>query len=189
MDADFLTEYVHGRHAVRDYFERVLSEGAFELAFAGCPSLRRQCAEHLWSAFAELDAVPRTDSLWANSNMRPTFTKLRDFYRSLSTEASNLEHCWRSFTIALSAGDLDRFKRASEVLLCAGQLSISDFLRASFNLLGVSGWETDELAAEVPRCAGLVDAAKIQLKLVVESGAADQAEWAGKVLRRFAGAG
>lgn len=185
MDDDFVVEYVHGRHTTREYFDRFMMDGAFELAFAGCPTLQRECVAHFWSAFVELDAVPRTDALWARSNMRVTFTKVRHVYVSVPIEESNLEPCWRSFTIALCAGDIDLFGRASEVLLRAGQLSITDFVRTSFNLQGVSGWETDELAAEVPRRAGVADAARAPLNLIIERGPADQAEWAGKVLGRL----
>src|SRR5262245_32147256 len=111
-DADFLVEYVHGQHGVRDYFDRFLA-GQFD--FLEDPGLRARCAEHLWSAFAELEAVPRSDPFWAGSNLRTTFTKLREFYDArVPIDGSDIEHCWRSFAIVLCYGGLDRFKAASE---------------------------------------------------------------------------
>jgi len=189
MDADFLVEYVHGRHTVRDYFDRFMSDWPFEGAFSGCPELRSRCSEHLWAAFSELDAIPRADALWARSNMRATFSKLRDFDRVLSFEESNLPRCWRSFTIALCAGDVDRFKVVAGVLLRTGELSTSDFICSSFNMQSVSGWETHETAADVLHRAGMANAARERLNAIVEGRYVGDTDWAKKVLRLLEGAG
>lgn len=190
MDTEFLAEYVHGRHTVRDYFDRFVGEPVFDHAFAECPDVRSRCTEHLWSAFAELDAVPRTDAFWAGSNMRTTFGRVRDFYsKSEPLAEGDLKACWRSFAIALCHGDLDRFRLASEVLLRTGELSVSEFIPLSLNMLSVSGWDTDELAVEVPLRVGMAGATRNSLNAIIDGGPSEQAEWARKVLRRLLGAG
>jgi hypothetical protein len=184
-DSDFLVEYVHGRHTVREYFNRFVGERLFDAAFADCPTeLRDGCVAQLWSAFAELEAIPRTDPLWAGSNMRPTFSKLRERVKVVPIDERDVERCWRTF-VALCAGDLEPFRRASEVLLRSGQLSASAFVRTSLNLLDVSGWETDELAAATLLQCGSANDARSTLDDIIENGSLERPRWAKKVLRRL----
>ena len=187
MDADFLVAYVYGRHSVRDYFDRFVMESAFADAFAECLEVRRRCTVHLWSAFAELDASPRTDAFWAGSNMRTTFTKLRDFYTKQEPLAS-LDWTWRSFTISLCEGNADRFGAAAETLLRANELRMSEFLRLSLNLLYVSGWQTEQLAADVSVRMGMVDDARTSLLAIIDVGTPEHGEWARRVLEHVTGA-
>jgi hypothetical protein len=190
MDSEFLTEYVHGRHTTADYFDRFVHDGTFKAALADCPTdLRDRCSTTLRLAFARLDAVPRTDPLWAGSNNRATFTKLRERLGLRRIDDTDLESCWMSFVIALCSGDLDRFDRASAVLLRIGQLRVADFLRAAFNLSAVSGWETDDLTARIVVGLDLRADARAALHDITGKAPHDRSLWAEKVLRRLAGAG
>jgi hypothetical protein len=167
MESDFLVEYVHGRHTVREYFERFVRERLFDAAFA----------------------IARTDPVWVGSNMRATFSKLRDQVKAAPVDERDVEQCWRTFVVALCAGDLEVFRRASEVLLRTGQLSVSAFVRTSLNLLDVSGWETDELAVDtLLRCDAANDA-RSTLDDIIKNGSLERARWAKKVLRRLGGGG
>jgi hypothetical protein len=38
MDSDFLVAYVHGRHTVREYFDRFVRDPLFDAALADCPT-------------------------------------------------------------------------------------------------------------------------------------------------------
>jgi len=186
MDSDFLADYVHGRRTVREYFDRLVRDPLFDAAFADCPAeLRDQCIAHLWAAFAELDSVPRTDPVWAGSNMRATFSKLRDQVRVGRVDEGDVERYWRRFVVALCAGDLDLFRPASEALLRTGQLSVSMFVRTSLNLLDVSGWETDELVADTLLKSDSVKEARSTLEDLIKKGALGRPLWAKKVLRRL----
>ena len=148
MDADFLVEYVRGRRTVREYFDLFVRDREFKSALAGCPvEFRDRCIGHLWSAFAELDAIPRTDPFWAGSNMRTTFTRLKDREKAALIDANDVRRCWKSFVVALCSGDLDRFRRAAEALLRAAELDAADFVVTALNLRDVSGWDKDDLAA------------------------------------------
>jgi hypothetical protein len=190
MDSDFLAEYVHGRRTVREYFDRFVGEPLFEAAFADCPAeLRDRCIAHLWSAFAELDAIPRTDPVWAGSNMRATFSKLRDHTKVVRADERDVERRWRTFVVSLCAGDLDLFRRASEALLRSGQLSVSVFVRTSLNLLDVSGWETDQLAADTLLQNDSAKEARSTLDDIIKKGGLERSLWAKKVLRRLGEAG
>jgi len=190
IDSEFLAEYVHGHHTTDDYTDRFLHDGVFEAAFADCPTeLRERSSAALQSAFLRLDAIPRTDPLWAGSNDRPTFTKLREHEKSAEIDDRHLESCWSSFVIAMCSGNLDRFQRASDVLLRTGQLGVSDVLRASFNLLAVSGWETDELAAGILVRHVMGAAARAALGDIGKNSSPDGSLWAGRVLRRLGDAG
>src|SRR6185437_4050832 len=101
MDSEFVAEYVHGRHTTDDYVERFMHDGDLDTALAECPTnLRDRCRTALRAAFARLDAVPRTDPLWARSNNRVTATKL---YERLAPriDYDDLESCWMALVIVL----------------------------------------------------------------------------------------
>ena len=190
MDSNFFVEYVHGRHTVREYFDRFVCDRMVDAAFADCPAeLRDRCLVRLWSAFAELDAIPRSDPTWAGSNMRTTFSKLRARLKLVPVDEQDVEGCWRSFVVALCAGDLDLFRQASKVLLRTRQLGASAFVRMSLNLLDVSGWETDELAADTLLQCDSANDARGTLDEIVKNGSVERPTWAKKVLHRLDGAG
>ncbi len=105
MNDDFVIEYIHGRHSVRDYFDSLVSDGSLDHAWAGCPELAAACREHLWSAFAEVDAIPRGDVFWRNSNMRITFTKVGDFYvKNADPQLRDPKGAWQAFAVAVCRG-------------------------------------------------------------------------------------
>jgi hypothetical protein len=126
----------------------------------------------------------------AGSNMRPTLSKLREQVKLVPVDNRDIERCWRTFAVALCAGDLDLFRRASEVLLRTGQLSVSAFVRTSLNLLDVSGWETDKLAADMLlQCDSANDAHSTLDDIIKTNGSLERPQWAKKVLRRLGEAG
>jgi len=180
MNDEFIVAYVHGRHTVRDYFERFIVE--VRGPFAGCPELWRQCREHLWSAFMALDQVPRTDSFWRGTNMRTTFTKVRDFYwLRVPFDEDDRGRCWRMFTVAACDGSLNSFGRAAEPLLRFSELGVGDFVRMALNLCWASGWSTEEFAAEILLRVGRGAEAGPTLDDISQNGGVDQAQWAAKV--------
>jgi len=187
MDSEFLAEYVHGRHTVREYFDRFIREPLIEAAFADCSAeFRSRCTSRLWMAFAQLDAIPRSDPFWAGSNLRTTFGKVCDHQRLTPPEDSDVEGSWASFVIALCSGDCDVFRNASEVLLRGGRIGVGNFLRTSLNLRDVSGWDTDELAASLLLRLELGTEARTTLDDIIEHGSTDRSMWATKVLQRVA---
>jgi len=190
MDAEFLAEYVHGRHTTDDYVERFMRDRLFEAALAGCPTdLRRRCSSALRLAFARFDALPRTDPLWTGSNNRVTFTKLRDQMKLARIDDRDLESCWAVLVIALCSGDLERFEQASVVLLRTSELRLSEFLRASFNLCVVSGWETDSLTVQILANLEMGAVARAELDGITKQASADLVLWAEKVGRLIGRAG
>jgi hypothetical protein len=186
MDSDFLAEYVHGRHTVDDYFDRFVREVEFKAAVDGFSTdLRNRCSAALRSAFARLDALPRTDPLWARSNNRATFTKLREHPELLGTDDSDLESCWGSFIIALCSGHPERFGAASEVLLRTRQLQVTDFLLASYNLHGKSGDEAEDVTAVALARLDLGAVARSELYTLTWDPSRDRSLWAEKILERL----
>jgi hypothetical protein len=189
IDSDFLAEYVHGRHTTDDYFERFVQDRLYGVALADCSAeLRRRCSSALRSAFARLDALPRTDPVWVGSNNRPTFTKLREQSQLARIDEGDVESCWGSLVVALCSGDLERFGRASEALLRTRQLPLPDFLHASFNLREVSGWDTDELVAGILAGLDMTAPARTALDDLTKQSSPDRSSWATNVLRRLGAA-
>jgi hypothetical protein len=183
MNIDFVVEYVHGRHTMRQYFARLVEESKIGAAYVDCGQLCARCLVHLWAAFVELDSIPRTEPVWANTNLRTTLTKVSEFYRDrVPIEDDDLPRCWRSFALALFCGNTDRFERAGEVLLRAGQLGVPDFVRAAPHVAELSGWETDRLAVDLLVRLGLVAEGREALTEILKEGSADRHDWARKVL-------
>jgi hypothetical protein len=185
MNAEFLAEYVHGRRTLREYFDRLVAEPAFAAAFEGCPEMGVRCAAHLWEALSNLDAIPRTDPFWSGSNMRATFTKVREYdLKTEGSQAQAIDLSWRSFVIAAFAGDVDRFGRTSELLIRAGAMRPTEFVRLALNQASVSGELTDELAAEMLMRLKVTDVARESLNAIARSGSSHATDWASKVLGR-----
>ena len=187
MDSEFLAEYVHGRHTIDDYFERFVHGGCFDTALAECATnVRDRYRAALRSAFARLDTVPRTDPLWARSNNRVTFTKLYERLELPRIDDDDLESCWMAFVIALCMGDVERFERASGVLLRASQLQVSEFLRIALNLSYVSGWETEDVTARIVVGLGVGEAARRALEDITKQAPLDGSLWGEDVVRLWA---
>jgi len=186
MTDDFVVEYIHGRHSVRDYFDSLVSDGSLDHAWAGCPELAAACREHLWSAFAEVDAIPRGDVFWRNSNMRTTFTKVGDFYvRSADAQLRDPKGAWQAFAVAVCRGHASLFFRAATVLCHAEQLDVAPIIRLSFNVVATSGWDTDEPLARTLVELNGVGSARAYLEELRGSDVDYLPEWAAKVLQRL----
>jgi hypothetical protein len=71
----------------------------------GCRQLLTKVGDTIWAALQELNALPRSAPLWANTNRRPTVYKLRDFAR-LQLQA-NAEDELALWTLAVSHGAND----------------------------------------------------------------------------------
>ena len=186
MNDDFVIEYIHGRHSVRDYFDSLVSDGSLDHAWAGCPELAAACREHLWSAFAEVDAIPRGDVFWRNSNMRTTFTKVGDFYvKNADPQLRDPKGAWQAFAVAVCRGDSSLFLRAATVLYRCGQLDVAPIIRLSFNVVATSGWDIDEALANALVELNAMGSAHAYLEELKGSDVSYLPEWAAKVLRRL----
>jgi len=179
MNDDFVVEYIHGQHTLREYFDRLFPEVSLDHAWAGCPELAAACREHLWAGFAQVDAIPRSDVFWRNSNMRTTFTKVGDFYvKNADSQLRDPKGAWQAFAVAVCRGDASLFFRAATVLYRFGDLDLAPVIRLSFNIVATSGWETDEPLANTLAELNVVGSARAYLEKLTGSGVNYLPEWA-----------
>jgi hypothetical protein len=186
MNSEFIVQYIRGEHGTRRYFDEFVKDGVLALALADCPHLYERCLGSLWDAFSDLDAVPRTQPLWFNSNMRVTFTKVKthEIARAVPL-AENPADSWRLLAVGLCAGDLTLCSRAADALLISGQLTARDIVTVFFNLIAVSGDETSEALADLARRHGLTDASDGALKAQEGRGSREFDKWAVCVRRQL----
>lgn len=184
-DDDFIVEYVHGKHSVRDYFDRTAG-GWLREACRGVPEMERRCREHLLGALTDLDRLPRSHPFWRGSNMRATLTKLGDFYGRPGAPGDALpDAAWKSLAVSLQRGHRRLYMRACRMLWSAGELEVDWLLATSANLMGVSGYDTVNMTARLVRSFGLREGARARLLAMAQVPPRWHARWAERILRRL----
>ncbi len=162
----------------------LLGEG-YASQYPQCSAFCVRARQSMLESLRRLNAVPRSDPLWTNTNLRPSVHKLSDYCRRLlgenPREGSAL---WTLAALRVSAGEEGFGGEHWRALAALGESDVGWPICAALLQGGPAG-TSDAALAELLRDMRAIEAARPLLREFADSASPHVAAWAARVLAKL----